>query len=133
MGIYHKIGGVQVKIAFPVNEKSIEAEINNVFGRSNFFLLADSETLEYEIFENPAVSAAGGAGIVAAQKVVDIGADAVITYQCGKNALDVLEAANVNIIGAVPGSIRVILDRFNAGELTSEAKKHGGFHDHGAR
>lgn len=120
-----------MKLAFPVTQKSIETEVNSVFGRAEYFLLADSNTLEYEVYDNPATSSSGGAGIVAAQKIVDIGADVLITYQCGKNALDVLEAASVKIVGAVPGSIKSIIEKFNSGELNSDAKMHDGFHKHG--
>ena len=47
--------------------------------------------------ENPAAEAQGGAGIQAAQFLVDQGADVLITVRCGQNAADIFGTAGMKI------------------------------------
>ena len=50
-----------------------------------------------EILDNPAAEAEGGAGLKAAQFVLDSGADTIITVRCGENAGNVFKAAEMKI------------------------------------
>jgi hypothetical protein len=58
------------------------------FGRAPFFMLYDSETKNASFIDNNAASSQGGAGIRAAQNIVDSKADALLTPrwrgQCGR-------------------------------------------------
>ena len=110
--------GVDImKIAIPVNEKEIESALSSSFGRSNFYLLYDSETKEATYLENSAQKASGGAGIKAAQIVVDSGAQALISYRCGENAAQLLNEANIKIIRASEVSAKENIDLFLSGKL----------------
>ena len=55
-----------------------------VFGRTPYFGVYDIETGEKKVEENPAAQAQGGAGLQAAQFVLDCEADVLITARCGK-------------------------------------------------
>lgn len=70
------------------------------FGRAPYFLIHDTDSAKTEMVENPAAEAQGGAGIKAAQLVVDKGANALITVRCGQNAADVFKAAEIKIYKA---------------------------------
>ena len=94
-----------MKIAIPTEEKTIESNVSQSFGRTYYFVVADTETLEFEVIDNQAASSQGGAGIKAAQAVVDSGADAVVTFHCGQNAADVLKAADIKILKAILGTV----------------------------
>ncbi len=61
------------------------------------FLFHNTETGTTDIFQNPAAQASGGAGIQAAQFVVDHGTNALITVRLGQNASEVLLAAGIAI------------------------------------
>ena len=52
---------------------------------------------EGTFIENSAANSEGGAGIKAAQNVVDSKAEILITPRCGQNAADVLQAADIKI------------------------------------
>jgi len=120
-----------MKIAIPSEGNTIESSVCQSFGRTYYFVVADSETLEYEVIDNQAVSSQGGAGIKAAQAVVDSGADAVVTFHCGQNAADVLNAADIKIMKAVPGTVSEIIQKYKAGELAELTEIHPGYHQHG--
>lgn len=120
-----------MKIAVPSEGTTIESNVCQSFGRTYYFIVADSETLEYEVIDNQAVSSQGGAGIKAAQAVVDSGADVVATFHCGQNAAEVLKAADIKIMKAVPGTILEVFKKFKAGELAELTEIHPGYHQHG--
>jgi predicted Fe-Mo cluster-binding NifX family protein len=99
---------------------SIDAEIDPRFGRGAYFLVIDSDTLEWQAYPNPAVTASGGAGVQAAQVVVQHGAQAVISGDFGPNAYEALAAAGVQMFVAPTGeslTASELLARYQRGEL----------------
>ena len=55
----------------------------------------DTETGSWDAFENPGISRSGGAGVAAAQFVIDHEADAVISGAFGPNAAGAFRAGNI--------------------------------------
>jgi len=107
-----------MKIILTSLSPDILSVIDPRFGRSACFLFVDPETLEWQALLNPAISAPGGAGIQAAQVVVDHQCSAVISGDFGPNAYNALKAAGVPMY--LFGSCRTIQDaieRFKAGQL----------------
>ncbi|WHH58387.1 NifB/NifX family molybdenum-iron cluster-binding protein [Petroclostridium sp. X23] len=117
-----------MKIAMPCSEKSIDSQVNQTFGRSPFFIIVDSDTIAYDAIENPAMNASGGAGIQAAQTIVDSGAQALITARCGQNASDVLKPAGVKLYKAIPGTVKQLVEAFKDGKLEELNDIHPGYH-----
>ena len=120
-----------MKIAVPSEGKTMESEVCQSFGRTYYFVVIDSETLEFEVIDNQAANSQGGAGIKAAQAIVDSGASAVLTFHCGQNAADVLNAAGIKIFKAVPGTVSEMVRKYKAGELAELTEIHPGYHKHG--
>jgi predicted Fe-Mo cluster-binding NifX family protein len=110
-----------VKIAISAMEPGLESEVDPRFGRSQYFILVESETMQFETLRNPNLEASSGAGIGAAQLVCDKGAGAVITGRIGPKAHQVLSATGVLMLTGVSGKIRPAIERFKAGRLLSEA------------
>ncbi len=77
---------------------SVDAEVDPRFGRCSYFAFYDTESGSIEFVENQWKEAMGGAGIQAAQFVVQRGAKKVITGRVGPNAERVLNEAGVEII-----------------------------------
>jgi predicted Fe-Mo cluster-binding NifX family protein len=107
-----------MKVVITAQGGNLDAEPSPVFGRCPVFLFVDSGTRQVEALENPAVAAPGGAGIQAAQMVVDRGARAVITGRLGPNAARVLEAAGVDTFLVGGSTAGEALERYLAGQLT---------------
>ena len=116
-------------IAIPVNENNVEPSICVSFGRSPWFLFHNTVTGETQTFENPAVNAEGGAGIKAAQFVVDHHANALITVRGGENAAEVLLAAEIQIYKAQGSVAKENLAAFMEGKLEKLEGFHAGFHN----
>ena len=114
--------------AIPVNENGESASVCVSFGRAPFFLFYGTETGKSETVVNEAANAQGGAGIKAAQVVVDRGAKALITPRCGENAAQVLKAAGIEIYKSSGGDAGQNLADLKAGRLELLNNFHPGFH-----
>lgn len=86
-----------MKIAIPVDEKSMETSVCLSFGRTPYFLIYDTETKKSSYLDNSAAASQGGAGIKAAQIIVDNKVSALLTPRCGENAANVIKAAEIKI------------------------------------
>lgn len=115
-----------MKIAIPIEENKEAVCVS--FGRAPYFLIHDTDTKTSEIKVNPAAEAEGGAGLKAAQFVVDAGADALITVRCGQNAADVFMAAGVKIYKALSTYANENLKAMAEGKLGELTSFHAGFH-----
>ncbi len=120
-----------MKIAIPVDEKNLESNVCVSFGRAPYFLVYDVETKESVFIDNSAASSKGGAGIKAAQTIVDNKADVLLTPRCGQNAADVIKSANIKIYKTIAGSVKDNIDAFTANKLSLLDEFHAGFHGHG--
>ena len=106
-----------MKIVISSQGETLESQASPVFGRCPFYLFADTETLSAKAVANPAMSQGGGAGIQAAQFVVNQGAQAVLSGNLGPNAFDVLQAAQVPGYLIADGSVGQAIEAFKAGQL----------------
>jgi predicted Fe-Mo cluster-binding NifX family protein len=106
-----------MKIVVTANGASLDAPPSSVFGRCPWYVFVDPDTMKFEAVENPALGAAGGAGIQAAQFVVEHGANAVVTGNVGPNALDVFRSAGVPIYIGQGETVRDALHAYRNGLL----------------
>lgn len=90
-------GEQEMKIAVTANGNDLDAPVSLVVGRCSTFVFVDTGTMTFEAVANPALSASGGAGIQAAQFVVEYGTQAVLSGNVGPNAYEVFLAANVPV------------------------------------
>jgi predicted Fe-Mo cluster-binding NifX family protein len=108
-----------MKIVVTATSANIDAAIDSRFGRAAYFIVVDVDTLEWQAYPNPAVSASGGAGTQAAQYIANQGAQAAISGDFGPNAYSALNAAGVAmyLLGASQ-MVREAVAQFKAGQLT---------------
>lgn len=117
-----------MKVVVTSNGRDMSSEASPAFGRCPTYIFVDTETMEFEAVANPAVNAFGGAGIQAAQFVIEQGADAVLTGNVGPNAYDVLGAANMPVFRHEGGTVREAVEAYVAGRLKSAAGANVGAH-----
>lgn len=122
-----------MKIAIPVDDKSSETSVSQSFGRAPYFLTYDTESKESLFIDNTAVASQGGAGIKAAQAIVDNQVSALLTPRCGENAAEVIKAADIKLYKTMSGSAKDNIDAFIDGKLSMLEEIHAGFHNHGGR
>jgi predicted Fe-Mo cluster-binding NifX family protein len=78
-------------------QDSLDSPICERFGRSPYFIKVNTETLEWEAFQNPAVQSPGGAGVASAQLALDHKVDMVMSGDFGPNAVRGLSAAGIGM------------------------------------
>lgn len=110
-----------MRIVVTSNGRDLDAPASSVFGRCPFYLFVDTDTMQCQAVDNPALSAAGGAGIQAAQLIIEQGAQAVLTGNVGPNAYNVFRAANVPVYLIGEGTVREAIEAYKAGRLPSTA------------
>jgi predicted Fe-Mo cluster-binding NifX family protein len=106
-----------LKIAVSAVSGGLEAEMDPRFGRCQFFVIVDSETLKFENLPNTSRSASSGAGIQAAQIVAKEGVKLVLTGSIGPNASRVLSSSGIDVITSSSSTVREAVERFKSGQL----------------
>lgn len=107
-----------MKIAITSCGENLENEIDLRFGRAKGFIIYDLENNSFEFIDNVQnLEAAQGAGIQAAQNVVNKDLDAVITGHCGPKAFKVLSTSDVKVYTVGEGKISEVIEKFKKGEL----------------
>ena len=109
---------LDMKIAVAATGNSIDAPCDPRFGRCAWFVIVDTDTLEWAALENSGAAAGSGAGIQAAQAVARAGAEAVIAGNYGPNASQMLAAGGIAAYVANPGmTVREAVQAFKEGRL----------------
>ncbi|HDS44533.1 MAG TPA: dinitrogenase iron-molybdenum cofactor biosynthesis protein [Methanomicrobia archaeon] len=106
-----------MKICVTAVADRLDAQVDPRFGRSQYFVIVDPATMDFESRPNPALNAPGGAGIQAAQAMVNEGVDVVISGNMGPNAFQVLSAAGVKIATGAYGTVKDAIELYQAGKL----------------
>ncbi len=109
-----------MRVCVTAQGPSLDSIIDPRFGRCQYFIFVDTDTMEFEAVENPNIMSAGGAGIQSAQFVANKGVNAVITGNVGPNAFQVLQTAGVQVLTlGAPGNltVRQAIELFKQGRL----------------
>ena len=108
-----------MKIAVSSSGNSLDSQIDPRFGRCAYFLIVDTDDMDFETFDNESIALGGGAGIQAAQFVASKGAKAILTGNVGPNAVKTLGAAGVEVFVGQNGTVGEALERYKSGSLQS--------------
>lgn len=107
-----------MKIAVTTAGADLSAPVELRFGRATAFLVYDTDTGNVSRIENTQqLNAAQGAGIQAAQTVINNGAQALISGHCGPKAFQVLKMGKVEIFLSDGGTVGEALRSLEAGNL----------------
>ncbi|MDQ1281303.1 MAG: hypothetical protein QG670_2568 [Thermoproteota archaeon] len=105
-----------MKICVSAVANSLDAQVDPRFGRCQYLVIVDYESMEFETISNLAASAMHGAGIQSAQTVVNKGVIVVITGSVGPNAFQALSSAGIKVVNSGFGTIREVVERYKKGE-----------------
>jgi predicted Fe-Mo cluster-binding NifX family protein len=94
-----------MKIAVTTTENSLDSWIFPRFGRTNFFLIVDTHSLEFRALPNPNMNVIGGAGIQSAQLLIKEEVKAVLSGRLGMNAFRLLDTAGILVYENLEGKI----------------------------
>lgn len=117
-----------MKIVVSSDGEGLGAPASPVFGRAPYYIFVRTENMDVDVIENPAVGAASGAGIQAAQLIVDRGVDAVVSGSVGPNAFEVLRSADIPVHVFQGGTVREAIEAYQQGELAPAGTATGPAH-----
>ncbi len=106
-----------MKICVSASNEHLESWIDPRFGRCAYFIIVDSDTMNFEAFPNPSISAAHGAGISAAQVVANKDVKTVITGNIGPNAYQALSSTGIKIFTGITGTVKEAIEKYKSGKL----------------
>jgi predicted Fe-Mo cluster-binding NifX family protein len=111
-----------MKIAISATGPTLDADVDPRFGRCQYFIIADPETMQFEAMDNTSAAAAGGAGISAGQAIAGKGVEALLTGNCGPNAYEVLSSSGIQIITGVSGKVSEAIEDYKSGKFQASAQ-----------
>jgi predicted Fe-Mo cluster-binding NifX family protein len=91
-------------------------------GRSPYFILVDTETMDFETIPNPNRASGSGAGIQAARLMADKEVKVMLTGNCGPNAFNVFRTFGIHVILGVDGTVRDAVHQFKLHKLASSGR-----------
>jgi len=108
-----------MRVAVSSTGNRLDSQIDPRFGRCSYFLIIETDDMSFEVVNNENIALRGGAGIQSAQVLASKGLSAVLTGNCGPNAVRTLRAAGLELFVGQTGTIRQAVERFKNGELTA--------------
>ncbi len=106
-----------MKVMVSAREATLDSPVGDVFGRTPYFILVDTEDFSFEVVENPAGNQTGGAGVQAAQLVLAHEPDILLAPKLGPKAFEVLEAASLPCYSSGKGTVKDAVRDFEKGKL----------------
>lgn len=104
-----------MKICITSEGKTLDANIDPRFGRCRYFIIVDTDTMEFQAIDNASIQASGGAGIQSGQLMASNQVKAVLTGNVGPNAFQTLQAAGIEIFTGVSGTVSEALKKYKEG------------------
>src|SRR5574344_2776900 len=106
-----------MRITLPVNNKDIKSDICPSFGRTPYFLIYDTDDKSIIFLDNLAAQSAGGAGIKAAQMLLDQSIKIIIAPRYGENAAKVLLDGGIKVYKNVAGTAEKNIKAYEKNQL----------------
>ena len=94
-------------VAITSTGDTLDALVNERFGRCQYFLIVDPDTMKFEAIPNPAEQAQGGAGPKAAEIIINKGVTILLTGHVGDKAEEALKRGNIKIIDGLIGNLKI--------------------------
>ena len=118
-----------MKIAISSSGIEMISLLDTRFGRCNYFIIYDTDSKVTKYIENKGQISSGGAGIAAAQQVIDEQVDTVITGNLGPNAFKLFNSSDIKVYKCGEIKINDAIELLKEGkleELTEAGPSHPG-------
>ena len=111
-----------MKICVTSQGDNLDAQVDPRFGRCQYFIFVDTDTMEFETVLNENISGMGGVGVQSGQLVADKGAQVILTGSVGPNAMRTLQAGGIQVMDGLSGTIKEAVEQYKKGSLKSTDK-----------
>ncbi len=115
-------------VAVSAQAEGLEATADPRFGRAQWFVIVNTDTMEARSIQNTAANSMQGAGIQAAQLVANEKVEAVVAGNFGPNAGGALKAGNIKLFSFSGGTVQQAVEALKAGQLEELAGANVGDH-----
>ena len=102
-----------MKIAISAHGVEANSLLDMRFGRCKYFQIHNTD----KVLENNGQFSGGGAGIAAAQQVLDENVDVIITGSLGPNAFKIIDKSGIKVYKCESIAVSSVLKKFEKGEL----------------
>ncbi|CAH2212271.1 NifB/NifX family molybdenum-iron cluster-binding protein [Tepidibacter aestuarii] len=106
-----------MNIAVSAFKENKDSSLDKRFGRCEWFQIYNQEKELIKAVKNEGQISGSGAGVAAAQQIIDEGIDVVITGNLGPNAFKILKKANIKAYKCSDISVEEAVNMLNKGEL----------------
>ncbi|MFH1215029.1 MAG: NifB/NifX family molybdenum-iron cluster-binding protein [Pseudomonadota bacterium] len=115
-----------MKVAVSSTGKELGSTVDPRFGRAAYLVIVETDTMSiHEVVDNSqALSMAHGAGISAAARIAEAGAQAVLSGIVGPKAAAVCEKAGISMVNGASGTVQEAVEKF-IGEYDLEPAGQG--------
>jgi len=117
-----------MKVCITSEGPDMDSPVDPRFGRCRYFIIVDTDSLEFEAVENSGVRQMGGAGVESARLAAEKGAKAVLTGNCGPNAFQTLNTVGIEVYIGVNGTVREAVENFKNGKYSAHQNANVGPH-----
>jgi predicted Fe-Mo cluster-binding NifX family protein len=101
-----------MKIGVSSTGQDLNAQVDQRFGRCDFFIIIQTDDMSFDIFENRNKSLTGGAGIKCATFLDSKDVEVVLTGNCGPNAENIFSECGMNLITGQSGVVKEVVERY---------------------
>lgn len=107
-----------MKVCFTAKGTTLDALMDERFGRAPYFVIVESGTGSFDAIKNPYADGGGGVGPKAAQVLIANNVKVLVSGQVGGNAREVLTAAGIAMYTyRAGGVVRDAFDQFSKNTL----------------
>ena len=103
-------------IAISSTGNTLDAEVDPNFGRAAWFIIINTETMEFEAIEGVGESVESGAGKAAAELIIRTGVNGVLTGEIGGNSAFILSEAGIYVFTGASGTIEYAIEQYKLGK-----------------
>jgi predicted Fe-Mo cluster-binding NifX family protein len=96
-----------MKIAITSTGGSMDSLVSEQFGRCQYFIIVDSDTMKFEAISNLGEQMQSGAGPKAAELIINKGAEVLLTGHVGDKAEAALKKTDIIVIDGLKGNLKV--------------------------
>jgi len=102
-----------MKYSIPMDKKGKTSVIAPILGRAKYFAIYDTDTKDLSYIDNPGAKQAKGAGNLAAQTLVELGIDKVVTAHIGPNAQNALETGEIEVVKENGLTLEEVIEKYS--------------------
>ncbi len=107
-----------MRVAISSQDKRRDSPLELWFGRAAYYLIVDTDSMIFDAIENEnAGDSPEIAEVNAARLIIDAGAQAVLTGNCGYGVRRMFADAGVKLFQVCPGTVADTVEQFKAGKL----------------